>query len=84
MLTLNDYITVSPYYKLAILSVTDVAATVKDEKYQWDLYVVDSFYVEVRYSVGSMKNDYDFKIKAFDDVKSLERYLDSIDLSKIL
>jgi hypothetical protein len=77
---MNDFITTTPYYKMGVLSVTDVTATREDENNIWELYQVNSFYVEVKCRKENTDNNFKFEMKAFTDVKFLEPYLNDINI----
>ena len=47
----------------------------------YDLYQIDSFYVEFFYNIN--KNNLRVKLRCFSDTEELKPYLDSIDITKL-
>ena len=84
MLHIKNYVEASPYYKLSILSVTGVLMSKENESYKWDLYQIDTFYVQVRYSKKMEGNNFRMDIKCFTNSKLLAPYLQLIDVSNII
>ncbi len=84
MLKIDDFITTTSYYKMGILSVTDVTAIREDKNNTWELYQVNNFYVEVKCRKVSTDNNFKFEMKAFTDVKFLEPYLEKVNINMIV
>jgi hypothetical protein len=80
-MTLYQFNLLDELAQLKVLLKLDPIAERKDEKHTYNLYVIDFFYVEVRYGIKDKNRT---SLRSFNTTTPLEPYLDLIDISEII
>lgn len=81
-MTLNEYKKLSKAESYPLIrNEAILLSTIFEEHLVYNLFYLDSFYIEVRYSELSHKVE---SIKAFEDDASMQRYINAVDIVPLI